>query len=389
MARQRTRTLLFACLVPTVLVAAACGGDDGDSSATSTSGDPTPDVSTSSDPGVVAPLISEERCAANRAAGTITYLTGFDFAAAASIVEVVVAEHEGYFDQMCLDVELKPSFSTANYPLVSANQAQFSSAGNFTEVAQYAQQNAADLVVLSVDGRTAIDVLIAKPDDVTDYEDLRGETIGVKGKLPSSIKALLAKHGLVEGSDYDTVLIEGFDPKVHLDLPGIVAFPGWKSNEPGQLERAGASFNTFDPTEEGIPGSFGLIYTNRQFLDEHRSAAEDFMRAAMKGLEFAMADPAAAAAICVEAINANGNKNFLSPEGETYRWETEAALIAELTPDGVPYGLPDVAALAAEVAAYDEVGAFGDAGSPPTDGRVDASVLEAIYADDGTVIWGS
>ena len=63
--------------------------------------------------------VDPERCAANQAAGTITYLSGFDFAAAASIVDVVVAEQSGYFDDLCLDVELKPSFSTANYPLVA------------------------------------------------------------------------------------------------------------------------------------------------------------------------------------------------------------------------------------------------------------------------------
>ena len=71
---------------------------------------------------------------ANQDAGTITYLSSFDFAAAASIVDVVVAEQSGYFDDLCLDVELLPSFSTANYPLVASNEAQFSSAGNYTEI---------------------------------------------------------------------------------------------------------------------------------------------------------------------------------------------------------------------------------------------------------------
>ena len=53
--------------------------------------------------------------------------------------------------------------------------------------------------------------------------------------------ALLAKDGLVEGKDYQTVLIDGFDPKVHIELPSIVAFPGWKSNEPGQLDAEAAA----------------------------------------------------------------------------------------------------------------------------------------------------
>jgi len=332
--------------------------------------------------------ISDERCAANRAAGKITYLSGFDFAAAASIVEVVLAEKLGYFETMCLDVELKPSFSTANYPLVAGNEAQFSSSGSFTELAEFNAANGADLVGLSVAGRTAIDTLIVKPDRIKAYADLKGTTIGVKGKLPPSIKALLAKNGLVEGTDFKTVLLEGFDPKVHYALDGIVGFPGWKTNEPGQLDAAGITYSTFDPTEEGIPGSFGLLYTNRKFLAEHPTAVQDFMRAAMKGLADAIADPTAAATACFEKITAGGNQNYLSIEGETFRWRVGAELIAELTPAGTPLGLPDLAGLQAEVDAYDAVGVFaGAGGKPSTEGVVDASVLQAIYGADGTVIW--
>ena len=49
---------------------------------------------------------TEERCAQNRDAGTITYLTGFDYAAAASMVDVFVAEERGYYDELCLDVDV-------------------------------------------------------------------------------------------------------------------------------------------------------------------------------------------------------------------------------------------------------------------------------------------
>ena len=176
-----------------------------------------------------------------------------------------------------------------------------------------------------------------KPGEAATLEDLRGTTIGVKGKLPPSIAAMLAGAGLVEGTDYDTVPLEGFDPTVHIAIPSIVGFPGYKSNEPGQLERAGIDFTLFDPTDDDIPGSFGVLYTNRTFLTEHPSAAQDFMRAAMAGLADAIADPAAASAIAVEMINGNGNPNFLSPEGETFRWETESQLIVDTTPDGTEH----------------------------------------------------
>ena len=109
----------------------ACGSDNDTADATS---DPptTPPAQTSATTALAEDLtvaagepFPQARCDANRDAGTITYLSGFDFAATASIVEVVIAEQAGYFDELCLDVELQPSFSTANYLIVASGEAQF------------------------------------------------------------------------------------------------------------------------------------------------------------------------------------------------------------------------------------------------------------------------
>jgi NitT/TauT family transport system substrate-binding protein len=334
---------------------------------------------------VTAAGIPPARCAANKAAGRITYLSGFDFSASASIVEVIVAQQKGYFEKMCLDVDLKASFSTANYPLVAANEAQFASAGSYAEIADYDQANDAGLVVVAIDGKTAIDSLIVKEGEGTALTDLKGKTIGVKGKLPPSIKAMLAKAGMVEGKDYTTVGIEGFDPLVHIQLPGLAGFPGYKSNEPGTLERAGISFTLFDPSKNGIPGSFGVIYTNAGFLAEHPTAAQDFVRASMRGMEDALADPKAAAQAAVDLINANGNKSFLSPEGEQFRWTTESGLVTQFTPRGQPVGLIDPADLQSQIDAYDAVGIFTK--KPTIEGTYDSSLIAAVYGPDGKVVW--
>ena len=135
--------LAVVTLAGLALTVAACG-DDSDSDG---AGGDVPDVK-SAEP------FPDERCEANKAAGNITYLSSFDFAAAASIVEVLVAERSGYFDELCLDVEIQSSFSTANYPLVAANDAQFSSGGSFSEIVTFAIANEADFVALAVEGRT-------------------------------------------------------------------------------------------------------------------------------------------------------------------------------------------------------------------------------------------
>ncbi len=330
----------------------------------------------------------DERCALNEEAGTITFLTGFDFAAASSIVDVIVAEQAGLYDELCLDVEVRPSFSTANYPLIAENQAQFASGGSFSEVVQFAAANDADFRAVSVEGRTPIDVLITKTGVITAPADLEGMTLGVKGKLPSSIAVMLLEEGLAEGTDFDTVLLDGFDPAAHIAIEAIVGFPGWKSNEPGQLERAGIPFDAFDPVDVDIPGSFGAIYTNQAFLDEHPTAAEDFVRATMRGLADAVADPTAAANTAVDLINENGNPNFLSPEGEVFRWETESALITETTPDGTPLAMPTVEDLQVELDTYAGIGLFGEgATAPDAAGYLALGPISAVYDDTATVIW--
>jgi ABC-type nitrate/sulfonate/bicarbonate transport system substrate-binding protein len=386
-----------ALAVTTAALLAACGSDSAETDTSQTPAVTTADTAgagTTSPGDAVGAVVSGEafpadRCAANQAAGTIGYLTGFDFAATASIIDILVAEEKGYYDDMCLDVEVTPSFSTANYPLIAENDQQFASGGSFSEVVQFNAANEADLVVMAVEGPTAIDSLIVKPGTATELSDLAGTTIGVKGKLPPSVAAMLAQAGLVEGTDFDTVLLDGFDPVQHIAIPSIVGFPGYKSNEPGQLERAGIEFDLFDPLDYDIPGSFGVIYTNQQFLDEHPTAAEDFMRATMLGLADAISDPQAAADIAVAKINAGGNPNFLSPEGEVFRWTTDAGLITSLTPKGTGYGVPQTGALQAELDAYSEIGLFGDGATPQATAILGDLIIAGVYDADGKVIWPS
>lgn len=380
------RTSVIASVAAVSLLFAACGSDD-EPAASSAATPSSAAADTSVAPVVAGEPFPEERCEANRAAGTVTFLTGFDFAAASSIVEVLTADAAGYYDELCLDVEILPGFSSANYPLVASGTAQFASGGSFSEVVNFANANDAPFVATSVDGRSAIDTLIIKAGGAAELADLAGSTIGVKGKLPPSIEVMLRGAGLVEGDDFSTVLLEGFDPLAHIEQP-IDGLPGWKSNEVGTLERAGVGIMLFDPLDYGVPGSFGAIFTNRDFADEHPTAATDFVRATAMGLADAIADPAAAAAIAVAAIEAGGNPNFLSPEGETFRWETEAALIMRGTPEGVGFGTPDLAGLQAELDAYAEVGLFGDdVADLDAAAYVGADIIAGVYDAEATVVW--
>src|SRR5690349_17125151 len=119
---SRRARLVVAGAVVAALALAACGSDNTSAAPpisaqapTSTAAAPSASsggaTTSTTDPGISSTGISKERCDKNKAAGTITYLTSFDFAAAASILDVVVAKDHGYFDDMCLNVTLKPGFS--------------------------------------------------------------------------------------------------------------------------------------------------------------------------------------------------------------------------------------------------------------------------------------
>lgn len=395
--RARPWHVLAATLAVVAIAAGACSSDDTTSPTTSTAAVPTtapPDVTsgdttaattgdtTSATTGDTTASFDQERCDANKAVGKITYLSSFDFAASASILDVVVAKSKGYFDALCLDVDLKSGFSTSNYPLIAAGTAQFSSAGSYTEILNYSVDGAS-FVALADYGKTPIEALVVKDPTITDLADLKGTTIGVKGDIPPSIVAMLASAGLVRNTDYEEVLLDGFDPVAQLQGP-IDALPVYKSNEPGTLDAAGVEYGLFDPTALDIPGSFGLIYTSTDFATEHPTVAEDFVRAALKGMEDAIADPAGAVAIALAQINAAGNAYYLTEVGETYRWQQESAEVLKGNPNG-KVGAIDPAVLENEVAAYTQAGIFATA--PSTEGTYDADLAANLYDADGKVIF--
>ncbi len=324
-------------------------------------------------------LTLEERCEANRDAGTITFVSSFDFAAAASILDVIVADAEGYFEELCLEVDIKPGFAPGNGGLVAEGQAQISSAGSFGELVNTNVRGETDLVAIAQYGKTAIETLVVPADGtVESLEDLPGTTVGIKGDLPYSLQAMLGAAG-VERSSFEELLLDGFDPVAHLEL-GIDALPVYKSNEPAQLDAAGVEYRQFDPLDFDVPASFAVFFTSSSFLNEHPTAVEDFLRAAFKGFAFAVDQPETAVGHAFDRIDAAGNPNFFSTEGEGFRWITESTLVLETTPDGEGPGLLDQERLGQEIDALTEAGVFEEL--PDWQSMIAPGLAERLY--DGT-----
>jgi NitT/TauT family transport system substrate-binding protein len=362
------------------LVAIGCGSSE-KTTATATTAAGSSATTASSGSASAAGPFPADRCQKNKKAGKILFLTSFDYSAAASIADVVAAKQKGWYDAVCLDVQLQAGFSTDNVAVVASGKAQMTSLGSFSEVA-VANSKDAKLVAVAVEGKTSIEELLVRNGrGVTQLIDLTGKTVGIKGAIPYSIRAMLAKAGVKESSLKQVQV--GFNPAVLFETE-LDALPVYKSNEPGQLDAAGyaGKYTVFDPKAQNIPASFAVLTTSRSFADQNPTAVSDFLRATIKGFEWAEANPDEAVQI---TLKLSDPKYGFSADGEKFRWATESKLVRNGTPPGKVVGAIDKDMLNAEEDALIQLGVLAK------DSVDVAASYNASFLDDvtkgGQIVW--
>lgn len=340
------------------LVAAACSG-----------GDVAPD--------------SADRCEANTEFGSITYVTGFGYAASSGIVEIIAAQEEGYFEELCLTVEIQPSFTGANSGLLASGQAQLGSVGSISDVVGANVNADAGVVLVAQYGNTAIEAIAVPADSgITQISDIQGTLMGVKSDIPASLQNMLASEGAPRYT-FDELLLDGFDPiSGGFDL-GIDALPVYVNNEPHSMDAAGFEYTLFRPIDFDIPSSFGMIITSESFLAEHPTIVEDFLRAAFKGYEFSVANPDAAVAHSVSYLG-DTDLAYLTEVTEGPRWSTEIEIVTETKPDDLGFGVPNEDLLRSEVELMVANGIYEE--MPDLSSMLDAGPARAAY-DGTTLLW--
>jgi putative hydroxymethylpyrimidine transport system substrate-binding protein len=263
--QHRLITSGFAGLAAVVLTAGVAGCDSGSSGGSSS--------------GSKGSAISAKRCAENKAAGKITYLSGYQFQSSVSILEYVAASKLGYFNDLCLNVALRPGpgDTAQNTKLLASGQATVSAVAE-QDIIQ-AQANGIDIKGISSYSNAGLDILMTNK-DITKLTQLDGKVVGHKGYVPAAVEAMAVKAGVT----WDSLKLvkEGYDPSV---LPrrqgGLEALTGFVSNEPNQLKAAGKEVTVWKPVDYGIPSSIGAMAVNPAFATAHPHAVEDILRAAL------------------------------------------------------------------------------------------------------------
>ncbi|WP_306208011.1 ABC transporter substrate-binding protein [Actinoplanes sp. RD1] len=319
--RTGIRTTLAVAAAATLLGSvAACGSSDDDASAS-------PSASSGS-------AISAERCAKNKAAGEITYLSGYQWQASASILEYAAADKLGYFKDLCLNVKLQPGTgdTAQNTKLLASGKVTFSPVSQQDILS--ANANGIKVQGISSYSNVGLEVLMTMP-DVTDLKQLNGTTLGQKGAMPVGVQAMLVQAG----ADFKSIkqVVVGYDPSI-LPRGQVKSLTGFISNEPNQLKAQGKDVKVWRPYDYKVPGSLGAMAVNPDFATKNPTAVEDVLRAQLHAFEYCETH----AAECVKAAADLTGAGYDEKSNEGI-WTTEVDVIRSSVPAGTPLGSVDSA----------------------------------------------
>lgn len=282
-----------------------------------------------------APMISPSRCAANKAAGRITFITGFELEATVGTIDPVAAQAQGYFKDLCLDVSIKPG--TGNpapaAQAVAAGTATIAELGGASDVIT-TNANGIDTEAIAMYGNVnAIELITMR--NITNLRQLEGKTLGYKGSMPPQITAMLEKAG-VNLRRVRQVGV-GYDPTI-LPRGQVQALTGYKSNEVPTLEADHYKIRTWDPDNFGIKGTFNALVANPKFAAAHPTAVEDFLRASFKAYAFCEKS----ASVCLADL-AKGSQAGFDTAANLARWRVESQLVDRHLLHGKGLGAESVA----------------------------------------------
>jgi ABC-type nitrate/sulfonate/bicarbonate transport system substrate-binding protein len=326
--------------------------------------------------GAKSALITPARCKRNAAAGTINYISPFGYDAAATIMEVFMAEKLGYFKALCLKVAFNASSFTAEQ-LVSSGRGQVTAIGSAADHVLAAAAGA-NLTAVATYGDTDPHAIYAQS-KIKSLKDLEGGTLGYHINVTPAAVAMLDKAG-VDVSKVKMILLTSYDPTV-VTRGQIDAAVGFASNEPLQLKAAGTPFNEFRPGDFGIKGTYGVMQWNTTFYRKHRAAVADFMRADLKALGYCLAHKVT----CVKWVShlaSAANQGAAFPYGrQLATWNFESQYVTNTKVGG--YGVQTLAEWQTEyqeVLRYGKLAGLTDSNKiPPLASVLDTKLVAGLY----------
>ena len=230
------------------------------------------------------PLLAALGCSGEESSlKSVTFMAGFKPQANLPFVAAYVAQEKGYFREQGLDVDIRHSTGAHLTRLISGD-VDFTTA-DANSVLKRRSAPGLPIRAIALFGQRGQQAFIALEESgIQTPKDWEGKTFGYKTSVPPDYLAILEASG-VDRSKIQEVRV-GFDPRVltekQVDLLAV-----FKSNEPDTLRKLGFGVTVFDAADFGVP-TLGLTYITRdELISADPVTVTRFVKATMKGLEFA------------------------------------------------------------------------------------------------------
>jgi ABC-type nitrate/sulfonate/bicarbonate transport system substrate-binding protein len=267
---------------------------------------------------------------------SMTFMAGYKPQANLPFVGVYIAQEKGYFAAENLDVIIEHSPGQGQHlQMVATGKVHVT-----TQDAAVLLKRRADpglplvsIALIGQHGQQAFAALASS--GMKTPVDWEGRLVGYKGTPPPDLFALLGRAG-ADVNKMQLVNV-GFDPRLLAE--GMVdVYPVFKSNEPYMLKSWGYEVILWEAADFGVP-ALGLAYvTSDETLQTHSEELKRFLRAVLKGIEYAADYPEEAVDIVLQYTGPETSREHMRfmldselPERESEvtqvygtGWQTEA-----------------------------------------------------------------
>ncbi len=229
---------------------------------------------------------------------TMTFMAGYKPQANLPFVGAYVAQEKGFFAAENLEVTIEHSPGRGEHvQLLVAGAVQVTTMDGAT-VLQRRAEPGLPVVSIALVGQRGQQAFAALAESgMNTPQDWRGRLVGFKGTPPPDLYALMAVTGL--NVDDVSLVNVGFDPRV-LTEGQVDVYPVFKSNEPFLIRQWGYDVTLWDAADFDVP-TLGLTYvSSERFIAEHPDELARFLRAVIRGIEFAAENPAEAVDIVLQ-----------------------------------------------------------------------------------------
>jgi ABC-type nitrate/sulfonate/bicarbonate transport system substrate-binding protein len=265
-------SLVAALLAAAALVLTACGGEE-----------------KTATPTVTAPQATTAAEATPAEVKKVTFMAGYKPQANLPFVGVYVAQEKGFFREQGLDVDIQHSDGSQHVQLLAAGKIQFATA-DAAQVLRRRAETGIPIVAIALIGQTGQQGWVALADSGIDAPaDWVGKTVGFRNTMPPDFYAILKANG-VDPNTVKTVNV-GYQPPTLLLEGKVDVYPVFLSNEPDTIRRQGKEVTVFQAADYGVP-TLGLTYvSNEDFVASNPDTVERFLKAALRGIQYAIDNP--------------------------------------------------------------------------------------------------